>query len=301
MSLPTGVDWGLRLGELLSRDGQGAGARTFRYNGNGGADFNDLQAAIDACVDYRGDTIIVEQTENGAYGVDEVVEVNCPGITIKAAEIGMPPEGKGENVTFRGTAAVYADGPTLHITAPCHIKGLGFTTRNVSSADEESSAIQIEGTGGFSGGFVWLEECRFSAWYGAQSYGTYHIGSVMVRYERCTWDGLFGGFGIAGIGLDDNGTGTTPDFTHILECQFSGLGSGVPAVKLIGGATVKDLLMLRNINNNGFATRGVLLDNNSVVSAGLIADNYTGLANKAAAFLNLTNSNLSFQNNRYDE
>jgi len=59
--------------------------------------------------------------------------------------------------------------------------------------------------------------------------------------------------------------------------------------------------MLRNVNNNGYGTRGVLLDNNSIVSAGLVAQNYTGLADKASAFLNLTNSNISFQGNFYNE
>jgi len=229
------------------------------------------------------------------------VEVDCPGITIKAMNVGLPPSARGENVTFRGLSGTYEDGPTLHITSPCHIQGLGFTTRNVSSGDEDSAAIQIEGTGGYSGSFVWLEECRFSCWYGAQEYGIYIIGGNQQRIERCTFDGLFGGFGTAAIALDDNGAGTTPDYVHILENLFSGLGSGIPAVEIIAGGTTNDLLIKSNINNDGFGTRGVLLDNNSVATGGIVADNWTGLANKGAAFLNLTNSALSFMGNHYEE
>ena len=295
------IDSNLSFQRLLEEAGVSAKAQTIVFGDSGNADFSDLQEAIDACTDWAGDTILVEQTEEGAYGVDEEVAIDCPGITIKAMDIGGIPEAMAENVTFRGTASVYTDGPTATITQPCHIKGIGFTTRNVSSGDKESAGLHIEGPGGYDGCFNWLENCRFSCWYGAQEYGIYFTGGGNTRIERCTFDGLFGGFGTAAIGLDDNGTGTTPDFVRLVENYFDGLGSSIPAVKVITGATFKGLLMLRNYNNTGYGTRGVLLDNDSIVTAGLIAENYTGLANKAAAFLNLTNSNLSFQANHYNE
>lgn len=295
------IDSNLAFERLLDEAGVSAKAQTIVFGSSGNADFNDLQAAIDACTDYAGDVILVEQTENGAYGVDEEVTIDCPGITIKAMGIGGVPEAMAENTTFRGTASVYVDGPTATITQPCHIQGIGFTTRNVSSGDKESAGLHIEGTGGFSGGFVWLENCRFSTWYGAQEFGIYQTGGVMTRIERCTFDGLFGGFGTAAIGLDDNGSGTTPDFVHIIENYFSGLGSSIPAVQFIAGGVANDFLMLHNVNNNGFGTRGVLLDNNSLAVKGLVGGNWTGQANKAAAFVNLTNTALSFQDNHYDE
>jgi len=296
-----GLDWYQNIEQMRKEGGFAGKGETIIFGSSGYADYDDLQEAIDAARDWYGDTIIVEQTEGSAYGVDEEVAIDCPGLTIKAANIGGIPEAMAENVTFRGTTGVYTDGPTATITEPVHIKGIGFTTRNVSSGDKESAALHIEGPGGYDGCFNWLENLRFSCWYGAQEYGIYFTGGGNTRIERCTFDGLFGGFGTAGIGLDDNGTGTTPDFVRIVENYFDGLGSNIPAVKLISGATVKGLLMLRNVNNNGYGTRGVLLDNNSIVSAGLVAQNYTGLADKASAFLNLTNSNISFQGNFYNE
>ncbi|MFH1301177.1 MAG: right-handed parallel beta-helix repeat-containing protein, partial [Planctomycetota bacterium] len=279
--------------EMIDEAGVGGAAQTIVLGGSGRADFNDLQDAIDACVAWQGDTILVEQTEDSAYGVDELVTMDKAGVTIKAAKVGINPEASGENVTFRGTAVTYIDGPTIKITAPCHIKGLGFTTRFISAGDADSAGMVIEGTGGYSGGFAWIENCRFSAWYGAQAYGIYIDGGALPRIESCTFDGLFGGFSTAAIGM------VTPSFPRVIGNYFEGLGSSIPAVKLITSAG--NLLMVGNYNLPGFGTRGVLLDNDSVVSTGLVGGNWTGHVNKAAAFLNLTNSTLSFQDNHYDE
>lgn len=294
-----GIDWYQKIDEIRESGGFAGKAETIILGSSGDADYSDLQEAIDAARDWVGDTILVKQTEESAYSQDTEIAIDCPGLTIKAANIGGIPEAMAENVTFRLAAGQVT--PTATITQPVHIKGIGFTTRNVTTGDKESAALHIEGSGGYDGCFNFLENCRFSCWYGAQEYGIYFFGGGNTRIEHCTFDGLFGGFGTAAIGLDDNGTGTTPDFVRLIENYFDGLGSSIPAVKLITGATVKGLLMLRNVNNNGYGTRGVLLNNDSIVSAGLIAENYTGLANKAAAFLNLTNSNLSFQDNHYNE
>lgn len=293
-----GVDWKLQqelaLKALNTAD---PAAKVYTYDSGGEADFSDLNEAIAACVAHQGDLILVAP---GSHQVDEIVTFDVAGIRVWAANMGMPPEAAGERFMILPSSD-YTDGPAAEITAPVHLRGLGFTTRNVSSGDKESAGLYIEGTGGWSGGFIWIENCRFSCWYGAQEYGIYQTGGVMVRIENCTFDGLFGGFGTAGIGLDDNGAGTTPDFVRILGNYFEGLGSSIPAVKLETGGVCNDLLMLENVNNNGFGTRGVLLDNNSLAAKGLVGGNWTGLANKAAAFVNLTNTALSFQDNHYDE
>lgn len=298
-----GADWYKKIDEIREAGGFAGRSETILFGNSGYADYNVLQDAIDAARDWLGDVILVEQTEDGAYGVPELVTLDCPGLTLKAANIGMIPEARGENATFRGTAAVYVDGPTIKVTKPCHIQGLGFTTRNVTSGDADSAGLVIdcEEQGGYPGGFNWIEECRFSCWYGSQSYGIYTIGGTVNRIEKCTFDGLFVGFGIAAIGMANDTGGLAPCFSRVERNYFQGLGSSIPAVKFVTGAVPLDFVMAHNYNTAGYGTRGVLLDNNSVVSSGMVVDNWTGLANKATAFLNLTNSNLSFCGNHYEE
>ena len=303
MSLPTGVDWGLRLQELVIREKATAPGKVFTFTGDGGADFNDLNEAIAACVDYRGDTIIVLPRAGGSsHKHSEIIDFNVIGLTVKAASLGMPWEAGGEAITIC-PASDYTDGPAAKITQPVHLKGLGFTTRYVAAADADSAGLLIdcEETGGFNGGFSLIENCRFSCWYGTQAYGIYTIGGAWNVIKGCTFDGLFGGFGTAGIEMANDAGGLAPCFTHVIENEFSGLGSGIPAVEFLAGAVPINLVMKSNLNLDGWGGRGVLLDNNSVVSGGIVADNWTGLANKAAAFLQLTNSNLSFLGNHYDE
>lgn len=292
----TGIQWGTQLDNHLKKVGSVGAGQVFTYDSAGGADFEDLQEAIDACEDWRGDTIIVKA---GSHQLDELVTIDKNGITIKAEDMGGPPEALGERFTILGDSD-FDDGPPVKITNACTIKGIGFTTRNASSGDKESAGLHIEGAGSWNG-FVHLLNCRFSCWYGAQEYGIYFTGGPNTRIETCTFDGLFGGFGTAAIGLDDNGEGTTPDFIKVIDNNFDGLGSGIPAVQFQAGGIPNSFLMLRNVNNPGFGTRGTLLDNASLAAEGIVAENYTGLANKAAAFVNLTNSLLAFQDNHYNE
>ncbi len=139
-----GINWAQEFNKLIEEAGVGSKAQTIRFGNSGDADFNDLQDAIDACVNWQGDTILVEQTKDGAYGVPEMVVMNKAGVTIKPETAGVIPEGGGEDVTFRGTANVYVSGPTIKITAPCHIKGIGFTTRYILAGSADSAAMLID-------------------------------------------------------------------------------------------------------------------------------------------------------------
>lgn len=300
--MPTGFDWALKLQkQLLSQQTRNPDAKVYTFNSEGGADFNDLNDAIAACVDYRGDTIkVLPKSDGSSHKHSEIIDFNVIGLTVEAAELGMPRQPRGEAITIC-PAADYTDGPAAKITQPVHLKGLGFTTRYILAGDADSCGLLIdcEETGGFNGGFSLIEECRFSCWYGAQAYGVYGIGGAWNVFKNCTWDGLFGGFGTAGAGLSNDVGGQAPCWWEFIENEFSGLNK--PAVKFITGAVPINFLMLRNKNMDGWGGRGTLLDNNSVVSGGLVAENLTGLANKAAAFLNLTNSNISFCDNKYEE
>jgi hypothetical protein len=296
----SGMDWALQQEKALETlNLTDPDARVYSYDSAGGADFDDMNEALAACENSRGDTILVAP---GTHSVDEIIDFNVIGVRVLAANMGMPPEAAGERFTIC-PSATYTDGPAAKITQPVHLRGLGFTTRYIQADDAESCGLQIdcEETGGFNGGFSLIEYCRFSCWYGAQAYGVYQIGGAWNVFRKCSWDGLFGGFANAGIGAANDEGGLAPTFLHIQDNYFSGLGSSKPALKFITGAVPVNFVMTGNYNQDGFGTRGVLLDNNSVVSGGIVGGNWTGLANKAAAFLNLTNSNLAFQDNHYNE
>lgn len=294
-----GVDWALQRNKALEGlNPTDPDAQVYTYDSAGGADFINLNDAIEACDDDQGDTILVAP---GSHNVPEIVDFNKRGIRVFAANMGMPPEAAGERFMIR-PAADYLDGPPAKITAPVHLRGLGFTTRYIASdADSCGLLIDCEEQGGFAGGFSLIENCRFPTWYGAQGYGIYMLGGSWNAVRGCSFDGLFVGFALAGIGVIVDTGNVGGVFTRVEDNYFSGLGSSIPAVKFETGALPVDFVMKGNLNLDGFGTRGVLLNNNSVVSGGLIADNWTGLANKAAAFLNLTNSNLSFNGNHYEE
>lgn len=284
---------------VASRGFIGDEGKRFIVDPAGNGDYTEPQSAIDACEDWRGDKIICKA---GTISVDTPVLFNKQGITVVSEGMGLPPEVQGERFTIQ-PSATFTDGPAAIITAPCRIIGLGFTTRYIAADDPDSAGLVIdcEEAGGWSGGFSSIENCRFSCWYGAQAYGILTIGGDLNFIRGNSFSGLFGGFGTAAIGMQNDTGGFAPAHSHVEYNYFYGIGSAKPALKFITGAIPLSLVFAHNRNLDGFGTRGPMLDNNSVVSGGLVADNWTGLANKAAAFLNLTNSNLSFNDNHYEE
>jgi hypothetical protein len=290
---------------------QAPGGKTFYVNpAAGGADdrdvpwwdvdgsvvFSTLQGAIDACVDYRGDIIYVKR---GNHGVTEAVTFDKAGISVFAQTFGHPAEEVGESFTVNA-AASYDDGPAAIITAPCRIIGLGFAGRSLT---EESLLIDCQEAGGFSGGFIELINCRFSVWYGAIAAGVRMIGGAVNKLRGCSFDGLFGGFGTAGIILENDAGGLTPAYTEVVHCVFQGVGSGKHAIKHATGSTPYGFFYAHNRLLPGFlGNYGKFLDNNSVVSKGMCADNWLApLANQAAAFENLGASVIGFADNHYEE
>lgn len=252
-----------------------------------------LQTAIDACVSQNGDVIVVGP---GTMNVTEPVLFNKRGITVLAADLGMAEQ--GERFTVSADEA-YTDGPVGIVSAFCRIVGLGFAGRSLT---EESLLIDCGEAGGFAGGFTSLERCRFSVWYGAIDAGIRMKGGDLNQILGCTFSGLFGGFGTAAI-VGENTGAFAPVQTRVENCRFSGLGSGKHAIVHAVGSVPVGVIYKGNTMDGGFTGDiGKFLDNNNVASSGLIADNWLGgLANKAAAFENLTNSTLKFAGNHYEE
>jgi len=252
-----------------------------------------LQAAIDECTADNGDIIVVSP---GTHSVTETVAFDKRGITVIAAKVGMAE--RGERFTV-AAAASFDDGPAATITAPCHIIGLGFAGRDTT---QESLLIDCEEAGGWSGGAIILDECRFSVWYGAMDAGVRCIGGAQNVIKSCTFDGLFGGFGTAAIVLENDTGGLAAAYLRVEDCLFQGVGSGKHAIKHATGSIPASVLYKDNVLLPGWSAQGKFLDNNSVASTGMAANNWLApLANQAAAFENLTNSTIGFAGNHYEE
>lgn len=255
-----------------------------------------LQAAIDLTEDDRGDIIVVFP---GAHSVTTQVNFNKRGITVVASNFGSPAEEAAESFTVNAASSLTSGGPAK-ITAPVRIIGLGFASRDLTA---EGLLIDCEESGGFSGGFNELINCRFSVWYGAVDYGIRMIGGAINKVRHCSFDGLFGGFDIGAIGLQNDTGGITPAYTEVDHCVFQGVGSGKHAIVHAVGSTPVGVFYGHNRLLSGFlGNEGKLLDNNNVASTGMCADNWVApLANQGAAFENMTNSEIGFADNHYEE
>lgn len=256
----------------------------------------ELNTALGDCSAYNGDIIVVSP---GNHNVTEVVDFDVAGVTVVAAELGLPAEEQGEKFTINA-AASYTDGPAAKITAPVRIVGMGFAGRQTAG---ESLLLDCEEAGGFSGGFITLEQCRFSCWYGAMTHGIKQIGGAVNKILECSFDGLFGGFGTSAIGYYNDTGGYTPSYAEVKRCLFQGVGSGKHAIKHATGSTPYGFLYAHNYLLPGFlGNYGKFLDNTDVAAKGMCADNWLApLANQAAAFENLTNATIGFADNHYEE
>lgn len=267
---------------------------------NGGQSPDDayatLQTAIDACTADNGDVIVVKP---GNHGVTSTVTFDCSGITVVAAQLGLPAEEQGEKFTVNAAASL-DDAPVGIITAPTRIIGLGFAGRDTT---QESLLIDCEEAGGFSGGFSSLEYCRFSCWYGAMDAGLRTIGGAVNKVIGCSFDGIFAGFGTAAIIMENDTGGFAASYTEVKNCVFQGVGSGKHAIQHATGSVPVGVFYGHNRLVGGFlGNYGKFLDNNNVASTGLIADNWLApLANQGAAFENMTNSSIGFADNHYEE
>jgi len=263
-----------------------------------GNDPDEIETALADCTDDQGDFIVCLPGSHGADG--GTIALNKQGITIIAADFGHPPKFKGESFTMR-TAAALATVPGVTVTKPCAIIGMGITGRDIT---KESLLIDCQEAGGFSGGFNYFKNCRFSAWYGAMDVFVRMIGGAVNVFEGCTFDGLFVGVTTAGIQVENDTGGFATDFLRVIDCEFSGIGSSKPAIKCKTGSIPLDMLIAHNYLLPGFSgNQGVMIDFNSVAATGMAAGNYVApLANKAAAFLNTGSlAAFGFADNHYEE
>lgn len=249
-----------------------------------------LQAAVNLCTAQRGDTII---RMPGTETVTAPVSINVRDITIIAATPGYPPGVMGEAYTTYNSSATGLSAAV--VTAPCRLVGLGFAASDVS---EEALLIDAQEAGGYSGGFISIEGCRFALWNGNLACSIRMIAGALNHVIGCVFDGVFGDYGTAAIILEGDTGGFTSFYPQIIGNRFQRLGSAIPAIQFATGSAPDEVL----IAHNYVGSEGILLDNNSEASDGLAVGNYLGVsaaANGGAAVTNTTNMNIKFIGNKY--
>ena len=251
-----------------------------------------LQEAIDRCVDYRGDRILVYP---GTQTVTTAVLFNKRGIVVEAMpSVGFNPYNRGERFVIYGS---HTDGPAALITEPCTIRGLGFCGSETLGASVE---MDCEEAGAWAGAWNFLHQCRFSHWGIAKAYALLIKGTADNRIESCQFDGLWTGYTQAAIGLEDSGAQGVWNLT-IKDNVFLNIGAGKYCIQLAAGTNFRQGLVEKNRNI------GSALFFNSAGESGdaVFVENYTGGATDGGSYndtvANLQIAGFDFAGNHYSE
>ena len=226
----------------------------------------ELQAGIDNAVANSGDLIMVER---GGHEVSETVTFDKSGILVFAVDQGLNPLARGE---FNGiySAASFTDGPAATISAPCHIRGMGFVSRDVGATFWSGAACLVGGTADANPFGVWLDACRFPKWGLDNRLGLAIEGSSDVLVSWCNFEGV-GSALEAGIYIQGAMQNLTLHNNFFRQCT-----AAVKAGAFAGGGP--HLLMDRNVVEDG-----LVFDTQGNTGTGFIYDNYSE-ANAAGSY-----------------
>jgi hypothetical protein len=149
--------------------------------------FSTLQAAINACVDNRGDTIYVKK---GGEVVTSTVLFDCPGIRVITQRYGMAPSMRGEFTSIYSTTLT--GDPTAIISQPCYIEGLGFVGADAGTTFYSGAALLLRVDAASAATTkpwgVHLNQCRFPGWSLGQTCGLAMDGGTNVLIEDCYFE-----------------------------------------------------------------------------------------------------------------
>jgi hypothetical protein len=221
-----------------------------------------LQAAIDLCVDDRGDKIV---RLPGSEVTSAVITVNKAGITIQAASYGIAPMQPEKFSTYPG--ATYTSGPTVLVQKPCAIIGLEIVGRNTTSAYTDTmttsgAAVALVGEGGsYNGGFCYIKNCRFVDWWG-NDYGIEFGAGAYNIVESCVFEGY-----AAGVYMRSTSS-NNPQSNIVRGCHFD---TNVNGIEHRSGSAPHDFLYQEN---TFVATSGYDFDSTGGLGDGTLAGNY---------------------------
>ncbi len=220
---------------------------------DGETGFDNLQAAIDACVDSRGDVIYVAR---GSETVTETVAFNKLGISVIGQTWGMNPYARGEYTALVADAG-FTDGPVATITASCFIYGMGFASRDAGALFFSGAAALI-GVPAAIGPFgVHMKACRFPKWGLTNRIGLSIEGSSNTLIEECDFEGAFAS------GIYIQGTAGHIQIRNNHFClmtnaitfgEFSDVGVNSQLLMGPGNVTVSPTKFLNTNNKDGLGT-----------------------------------------------
>lgn len=264
--------------------------------------YSDLQSAINACVDLRGDRIIVGPH---TYTVTTPVLFNKKGITVETA-FSMSNEDTGERFQINSdTAAVAA----ATISEPCTLIGIGFDGGNASGG-----AVVLGPGSGFDGGnFTHFINCRWDNW-GHSLYGVESSYNDYVKFTNCDFDGTINGVGgsanVFSYGIHvTQGHYVTIDNVTFRGCTY-GIGHGTPNPATAGHSNTNFVYKNNVMIVSDSSANEKFIDFNTVATytdtSGIVANNYLGVAvtaayNDSIATIQASAPLVRFTGNNYEE
>lgn len=244
------------------------------------------QAALDACVAGRGDIIVLMGSET----VSTQIDFNVAGVTVIGMTYGANPYEVGEaNAAYYAAASLTTVSP-IKVSAPTRFVGLEFWGRYTSGG-----CVVVDGEGGgFTGGFLSFEYCRFVGW-GTAKYGIEGQAGAYVLVKDCHFDGATSL--TAGIFLDSTESNNPTHWT-IEGNRFDDCTSGI---EVDTGATPHNIL----IKSNVFIDYTDAIKFVDQAGDGLVCDNWFETATDAATYdiavATAQGNGWNFSDNHYSE
>jgi len=275
----------------------------------------NLQAAINACANDRGDVIVVSPH---TYVVTTPVLFNVRGITV-IASYDISGQDNGERFTINADAT--ANIAAAVISEPCTLIGIGFDSANTSMGTQPTGSpgttyggtIVMGAGNGFDGGnFTRLTYCRITN-FGKAGAAIESWANDYLKIDHCDIDGT-GGNPIGGGGANAFAQGiaiTQGHFCTIEENTFRGctyaILHGTPNPASASHSNSNFIYKGNRLITDTAAASKLLSVNNIATYTtqnGLVADNWLPVASTAAysdTVANLESVGVILVGNHYKE
>ncbi len=221
----------------------------------------ELQSAIDNGVSGNGDLILVGR---GGHETAATIDFDVSGLQIFAVDDGLNPLARGEFNGIYGASSLN-DAPTVKISAPCHVRGLGFAGYDAGALFWSGAACLIGGDADATPFGVWMDQCRFPKWNLANRIGLSIEGSSDVLVSWSSFEGVGSAFD-AGIYIQGAMQNLTVFHNFFRQCT-----AAVQTGAFAGGGP--HLMMSENAVEDG-----LILDTQGHTGTGFIYDNFSELA-----------------------
>ncbi len=277
-----------------------------RYADNSLMFQSSIQAAINACIDLRGDVVLIGPR---TYTPTTPILFNKKGITVAALFDFGGAQDNGERTTIDSQAT--ADIAAVIVSEPCTISGLGFSSANTVATGTGGAIVLGPGSGFDGGNFVHITNCRFTNW-GDGAYGIASNYNDYLKIDHCDFDGTVNGVGGSANNVFDAGIELIQGhYVTVEENTFRGctyaIQHGTPNPASADHSNQNFIYK----GNRVIVANGTekFIDFNTLAtyskSYGLVADNWLGTATDTASYndtvANAKTGKVTFSNNHYAE